>query len=81
MKINALPAQLPEHIGLSVLGDRTRLTCIEDGEFVELDCSPEGFEQACASNPQPPWVRVAQDMLGGFMQLHRGCGEDTDADD
>lgn len=75
-----LPTPMPPHIGLSVLGDRTRFTCVNDGEYVELDCSPEGFEQAASSNPQPSWVRVAQDMLGGFMQQHRECQGEQDAD-
>ena len=71
---SALPA-LPAHVGLTVLDERTRLTCTRCGEYIELDDSLEHFEQAAYTNPQPSWVLVAMDMLGGFLQQHRECEE------
>ena len=79
--IHALPP-MPERIRmqigqrLSILGDRTRFTCTDCGEFIEIDCSPDAFEQAATSNPQPPWVRVVQDMIGGFLLAHEGSHAD-----
>jgi hypothetical protein len=56
------------------LGDRTRYQCTQCDEFIEIDLSPEDFEQAANTKPQPTWLAVAQDTIGGFLQAHgNGC--------